>query len=75
MPGFFRGILPVAYRRICNGFRAFLLTVFSMAWGKRILPSSRSPFPIPPATQAIDSVVFTPFGGISVSTSQIRFKL
>ena len=33
-PGFFRGILPVAYRRICNGFLAFWLAAFSMAWDK-----------------------------------------
>ena len=33
-PGFFLGILPVAYRRICNGFLAFVLAVFSMTWDK-----------------------------------------
>ena len=32
--GLFRGILPVAYRRICNGFLAFWLSVFAMAWDK-----------------------------------------
>ena len=29
MPGCFRGIPPVAYRRICNGFLALWLAVFS----------------------------------------------
>ena len=35
LQGIFRDILPVAYRRMCNGFVAFWLAVYFMAWDKR----------------------------------------